>query len=177
MDDKSQKQIDNILLTYQVLHLAQIDLSQSAFFADQICAQRLHHEPWEINWKDYLHQMAYMTSLIIAYSRPFSPARGFPNFPSKLLKELTLEEKKLHEQLLSQRNKTYAHTDLDLKKVRPIMHNGTPNAIEAYPQLRMTADEIKEIRKLIYKISIAIQKKILEIAQSHPQIFTCHWPK
>ena len=174
MNDKSKKEIDNVLLTYKVLHLAQIDLSQSAFFADHLCAQRFHYEPWEINWKDYLHQMAYMTSLIVAYSRPFIPGRGFPNFPSNLLKDLTLIEKQLHEKLIDQRNRTHAHTDLDLKKVRLIIQNGTPNAIEAHPHLRMSADEIKEIRKLIYKISIAIQKKMSEIAQSYPQIFTIY---
>lgn len=173
LDDMSKKN-NNLLLTYQVLHLSQIDLSQSAFYADHLCSQQMHHEPWEIDWKEYWHQMAYMTAMIISYSRPFSPGRGLPNFPSKLLKDLTVDEKSLHEQLLSLRNRIYAHTDLDFKKVRPIIHNGIPTAIESHPQLRMTASEIKNVRKLIQKISIAIQDKISEISCNNREMFTVY---
>ena len=154
----------NALLTYQVLYVAQQDLSQAAFFAQHLLDKGWHYEPWEVRWQTYLHQGAYMTSMVVAYSRSFTESRGFPKFPTRLLQSLTAEDRVLHKRLLGLRNGIYAHTDVEARKVRPFVHEGRPNAIEVLPPMRMTSADLQHVRALISKISHAVIAKLHELA-------------
>jgi hypothetical protein len=160
----SAPKLKNLLETYQLLHVAQQDLSQSAFFADHLLNKGWHFEPWEVAWQTYLHQGAYMTAMVIAYSRPFTESRGFSKFPNKLL-QLDSKEKELHKRILDLRNEIYAHADVASRKIRPIIFNGSPNAIEALPPMSMSQSDMLEIRCLISKISISVKNRILELSE------------
>jgi len=155
----SAPQKNNNLTTYQLLHVAQQDLSQAAFFADHLRLNRWSAEPWEVNWKQYLHQCAYMTAMVTAYCRPFTIARGFPKFPSRLLK-LDNEQRELHERLLALRNEVYAHSDIKSRKVRPMSRNGSRTTVEVLPPMRMSEEELMAVRILITHISQAIQERM-----------------
>ena len=152
------------LATYQLLHVAQQDLSQAAFFADHLRRQGWHAEPWEVSWQDYLHQGAYMTSMVVAYARPFTESRGWPKFPSRLLR-LDQEQKLLHKRLLQLRNEIYAHTDVAARKIRPIVFEGKPSAIEVLPPMRMSPSELLAVRKLIFGIGEAVNIRLEELAK------------
>ncbi len=154
---------NNAHQTYQILHVAQLDLSQAAFFADHLITQGWHFETWETNWRTYLHQSAYVTAMVVAYSRPFTESRGWPKFPTRLL-QLDPDKKKLHKRLLDLRNQVYAHTDVAARKIRPIVFKGKPTAIEVLPPMRFTNEEISAIRQLIVTISHAIQAKLQELS-------------
>jgi hypothetical protein len=155
---------ENLILTYQILYVSQQDLSHAAFFADHMLEKSSHAESWEVNWKEYLHQVAYMTAMVTAYGRPFTECRGKPQFPARVLKNLIPEEKLLHNSLLDLRNKVYAHTELAERKVRPIIFNNKPSAIEVLPSMRMSASELIAVRHLIKKISISIDARLKELA-------------
>lgn len=150
--------------TYQLLHVAQQDLSQAAFFADHLLTQCWHFEPWETTWREYLHQSAYVTAMVVAYGRPFTESRGWPKFPTRILKVLDQDQKKVHERLLALRNEVYAHTDVSARKVRPIIFNGKPTAVEVLPPMRFDAEELRSIRQLVSTISHAIQAKLQELS-------------
>lgn len=153
-----------MVATYQLLHVAQQDLSQAAFFADHLRQQGWHAEPWEGSWQDYLHQGAYMTAMVVAYARPFTGSRGWPKFPARLLR-LDAEQKLLHERLLQLRNELYAHSDVAARRARPIMFKGKPNAIEALPPMRMSATELLAVRKLILTISQGVNARLEELSR------------
>lgn len=154
----------NALQTYQLLYVAQLDLSQAAFFADYLLTQGWHFEPWEVNWKKYLHQGAYVTSMVVAYSRPFTESRGWPKFPKKILRVLSPKEKDLHNRLLTLRNEVYAHSDIESRKIRPITIGGKPSAFEVLPPMRFNSTELAEIRVMIRTISLAIKEKVDELS-------------
>ncbi|WP_022943176.1 hypothetical protein [Psychromonas hadalis] len=146
--------------TYELLHVSQQDLSNAAFFAEHLLSQGWHYEPWEIDWRMYLHQSAYVTSMVVAYCRPFAISRGNPKFPSKLLRVLDSEQKQLHERLLKLRHQVYAHSEIALRKVRPVVFEGKPSATEVLPAMRFDRNELILIRQMITVISIEVQGKL-----------------
>lgn len=63
----------------------------------------------------------FETTMVVAYSRPFSKVRGLSTpFRFKLLRnfDLTADERELHEKLIQQRNKLHAHSDGDFTQMR-----------------------------------------------------------
>ncbi|QKK01287.1 MAG: hypothetical protein HND55_00690 [Pseudomonadota bacterium] len=156
----------NAQQTYALLYAGQQDLSQAAFYADHLQSKGWYLEPWEGSWQDYLHQAAYVTSMVISYSRPFTESRGWPKFPKRILRVLDTEQKQLHRHLLDLRNEVYAHTDIAARKNRPITLGGQPSAIEVIPPLKCSADELMQVRILIRDISLEIERKLAELAET-----------
>lgn len=154
----------NELKTYQLLHIALLDLSQAAFFTDHLLTENWCAEPWEVSWQQYLHQAAYVTAMVVAYSRPFTDSRGWPKFPGRLLRSLNETQRNMHARLMSLRNEVYAHSDIAARKIRPITIDGTPTATEALPPMRFDASELRQVRETIRAISLAIVEKQRELA-------------
>lgn len=156
---------ENRLPTYQLLHVALQDLRQAAFFADHLLTRGWHFEPWEAHWRTYNHQTAYMTAMVVAYCRPFTPSRGWPKFPAKLLR-LDAAQKQMHARLLDLRNEVYAHSDVESRKIRPIRFKGYPTAIERLPAMCLPPEEVRQVRQTIGVIVNAIQVKLHELSKS-----------
>jgi len=148
--------------TYQLLYVAKLDLSQAAFFADHIASKGMHLEPWEGNWRTYMHQCAYMTAMVMAYARPFTESRGWPKFPQRLL-DLSPEQRSLHKRMLSLRNEVYAHANIEGKYVQPINFEGKPTAVISLPPMRLSAEEVWALREIIRTVSTQIQRRLGEL--------------
>ncbi|ORE84963.1 hypothetical protein ATO7_16444 [Oceanococcus atlanticus] len=157
---------DNSHETFQLLYVAQLDLSHAAFFADQLRVKGWHFEPWEVHWKKYLHQAAYVTSLVVSYGRPFTESRSWAKFPKRILRGLNQQQKELHGRLLTLRNEVYAHTDVQARKIRPITIEGKPSAIEVLPSMRFSDTELQEIRELIHVISFGVNERLEELSKN-----------
>jgi hypothetical protein len=153
------------LQTYQLLYVAQQDLSQAAFFCDHLLHKGWAREPWQGRWQTYLHQGAYVTAMVVAYCRPFTVSRGWPKFPTRLL-QLNADEKILHQQLLDLRNAVYAHSDVEARKIRPIAFGGLPTAIEVLPSMRFPLERLQAIRQMIRLVSVNIQARLEELSPS-----------
>ncbi len=154
-----------MLQTYQVLHVAQQDLSQAAFFCNHLQQQGWTREPWEGTWQTYLHQSAYVTAMVVAYCRPFAVSKGWPKFPMRLVR-LDTEGKAMHHRLLDLRHAVYAHSDVAARAIRPITFNARPTAIEALPPMRFSAEELQSIRRIIHSISVNIQARLEQLSPS-----------
>ena len=127
----------NAKQTYALFYAGQQDLDQAAFYANHLQSKGWYLEPWEGSWQNYLHQAAYVTSMVICYGRPFTESRGWPKFPKRILRVLITEQKQLHRHLLDLRNGVYAHTDVAARKNRPITLGEHPSAIEVIPPLKL----------------------------------------
>lgn len=161
----NQPTTQQLLQTYQLLHVAQQDLSQAAFFCDHLLHKGWTREPWEGTWQTYLHQSAYVTAMVVAYCRPFTVSKGWPKFPTRLVR-LNPEEKALHDRLLDLRNEVYAHTDVASRAVRPITLNSRPTAVEVLPPMRFSVEELTAIRRIIRSTSLNIQAKLEDLSPS-----------
>lgn len=148
---------------YAVLHVAEEDLRQAAYFATYLLKRGWHFEPWERRWTVYMQQAAFTTALATAYSRPFTEARGRPKVPNRLLRQFTNEQRNLHKRVLKLRNLVYAHSDVGSRSVRPILIANYPTAIAVMPPMRFTREEVLELQSMISEAqrSIAARKQAL----------------
>ena len=148
---------------YALLHVAEEDLCQASYFAAHILKKGWHFEPWEKRWTVYMQQAAFTTALAAAYSGPFTESRGWPKFPMRLLAELDAEQRHLHKRVLELRNRIYAHSDVASRFIRPVTLKGYPTAIEAFPPMRFTSQELRRLQAIIAiaQRSIAARKSEL----------------
>ena len=58
-------------------------------------------------------------SMVISYSRPFLNNKGITNLPNSFTRELNKEERKLHNDIITTRNKVVAHSDDEIIKMKP----------------------------------------------------------
>lgn len=81
----------------------------------------------------------------------------------------TESERALHEKMKSLRNTVYAHSDMELREVRPINFNGRATAVVRLPSLKLTRAETGRSLLMIAKTSKAIDEKLQDlIAQVSP---------
>jgi len=152
---------------YELLYAAQEDLRQAAFFAAHLLKKGWHFEPWQRRWSTYMQQSAYTTALVIAYARPFTESRGWPKFPKKLIR-LDQNQKKLHIDILKLRNSIYAHSDAEVRNIRPYKINGQPSAIERLPSMRLSKEDTELLLKMIAQTTKMIQKRLVELIEVIP---------
>jgi hypothetical protein len=87
-----------------------------------------------------IQQVAFTTSMIVSYARPFSSGRGGAlTFPRRLLK-YDAKEMNFHVRLLKLRNEQYAHTDPSTVSVRPL--KGMITSIQSIRDLRFSKAEL-----------------------------------
>lgn len=146
---------------YERLIVFQDDLRQAAYFAEHLLKKGWHFEPWDrkIRWSTYMQQAAFTSALVTAYCRPFAQARSTPILSMKLA-PYSASERQLHEKLKSLRNSVYAHSEVELHKVRPVSVHGQAAAIVAVPVLRLTREETKLVLAMIGRASEAINAKL-----------------
>lgn len=130
------------------------------------CARHIGKKEWfRFPWsrgKIYFHQSAYITSLVVAYARPFTASRSKPIFR---LRDLGYSdtERALHEKLLDLRNQIYAHSDVGRWSVRPWKFDDFSTSIVNQPVLRLDPDEIATVFDMTEKASRAMAIERIQI--------------
>lgn len=100
------------LLQFHRVLMSYIDFQQAAEIASYILGHNLH----ERQSGDRLLLRSLNTAMVIAYCRPFSKnERGgdskVPNLSERFLRVLTIDERKLHDDVREDRNTALAHSD------------------------------------------------------------------
>jgi hypothetical protein len=123
----------------------------------------------------------YETTIIIAYTRPFSQSKsGIPQLSLKLTgANLSNEQKKLHQRLMNLRNKVIAHSDADMMRFVSKAHrmkfdNGFKFVYlqTAFDEgLTFIGDKLTALNELLHLVSGALYTKLLKEAQIRPKDF------
>ncbi len=118
----------------------------------------------------------YETTMVVAYGRPFAQSRGqvAPPFNWNMVPELELEpqERRLHEQLLTYRNKLHAHSDGDFTNMGlEIWRTPLPDgefhdflAVRGGESLNFEENDVDRIHRMLWKIRHHVDTAL----QDHP---------
>ena len=122
--------------------------------------------------KNLTVQRALITAAIIAYVRPFSRNYDHPEAVGHLevpLDSLTEEEHKLHNKLMTIRDKAIAHSDFEMNPVRLIMcdDGGDVTQHRMYDPLS-ESPEISRIDSLAKKVGTEIRRALHALGASRP---------
>ena len=123
----------------------------------------------------------YETTIITAYTRPFSDSKGgIPRLSLKMTAaELTDKQKKLHQTMMDLRNKTTTHSDADMMRMLSQAHPMTFDKGFEFVWLETIFDEgltfigkeLIELSELLNCVSAAVYTKLLKEAQERPNDF------
>ena len=110
--DGKMRQLKRLILSYA-------DFKHAKLASSRILTEQLHDKyPSE----SYVILEALNCSMIVAYCRPFSGNDcTAPDLPGRLLKCLSSDERKIHDLVMSDRNKVLAHSDADALRVEPVI--------------------------------------------------------
>lgn len=106
-----------------------------------------------------MQQAAFTSALVVAYCRPFVETRNGAVLSMKLA-SYSDGDRELHAKLKSLRNSVYAHSDVELQRVRPLSIGGKATAIVSLPVIKLTHLEAKTLNAMIERTSKAIDKKL-----------------
>src|SRR5664280_3312425 len=95
---------------YSRLYVSSLDLDFAGYCLGVLLEKGWHYQAWERPGRIYKQQSAFTSALVIAYGRPFTTSKGWPQFPAEL-KDFDLEESALHEHMMELRHTIYAHSD------------------------------------------------------------------
>jgi hypothetical protein len=112
-----------------------------------------------------IQQVAFTTTMIVAYARPFSPGRGNLNFPNRLL-GYSKEEQLLHDRLLVLRNKEYAHADASTYKVTPFRGDLGVKSMQSIRDVRFTIKDIDLFLQMTKPVIGRVDARMEELRQS-----------
>ncbi len=104
---------------YGKLHVSRSDISIARGCAFYIMRKKWHGNAFLRQGSVYLQQISFTTTMIVAYSRPFSPGKGNISFPARLL-QYNDGEMSLHNRLLRLRRQEYAHSDSTTYEIIPL---------------------------------------------------------
>jgi len=147
---------------YSRLHVSNLDLNFAQYCVGVILRKEWHYQPWERRGTIYLQQSAFMSALVIAYARPFTKSRDWPDFPRQLM-EFDSDENILHDHMIKLRNTLYAHSDSHNYSVRPWRSGKFSTDIVGAPALRMSAEEGALLKQMINKLQLAIRRRMSQI--------------
>ena len=156
-------------LLWQRLTVAAADLSLADQYAKVLIAKDWTHSVLtkRRRYSTYLHQSAYTTAFVVAYSRPFTETRRWPTISLRLL-ALSVSEQALHRRLLDLRNTVYAHSDVGARNLRKFTMFGEPFAIQRVPSMHLELTELHAARAMLAKSQAAIQSRIASLAAGFP---------
>jgi hypothetical protein len=105
---------------YGKLHISEQDI-----YVSRGCAVFLRKKGWHTpslfrRGSIPIQQRSFTTTMIVAYSRPFMSGKGYPDFPTRLIKQYDVTENGLHRKFLSLRNEAFAHSDSKHHRVTPL---------------------------------------------------------
>jgi hypothetical protein len=119
---------------HQRLALSGADFKHAWRTSERILKRKLHEKYRGVNIEVL---RALNCSMVLAYTRPFCGAQARRNesiqpLPAKILRVLTREERKLHDEVMRSRNKFLAHTDADAVSLETVilrLPNGSENLV------------------------------------------------
>jgi hypothetical protein len=149
-------------LLFQRLYISREDLRFAEGFATHLLKKGWHFAAWERRRNIYIQQAAFTSAFVTSYTRPFTQSKGWPTFPSRLVK-YTKPEAELHEHLLVLRHQIYAHSDSSRHKVLPIRIIGKTSAIVASPHLRLTKKELQLGIAMIGKLLTSVGQELEQL--------------
>jgi hypothetical protein len=128
------------------------DFKQAREFVQYILERKLHDKKTELS---QLVHLAFYTSLIISYSRPFGGNKNFPgqgrsslNLSLSILDE---DERKLHERVWNSRNTAYAHSDASSRLLRNWNYSGKGGKLFLNPFIPLGKSETEKLKMIIEK--------------------------
>jgi hypothetical protein len=127
----------------------------------------------------------FETTLVIAYSRPFSQSEGsVPPLTLKMAKAVfTEQEKALHRRLIRMRNKIIAHSDRELMRMTtqtfdmPLRDDEENGLRFVFVQsvfdegITLLGDLLIDTNELLHKLYQSIYKTLSDEAQKDPSLF------
>jgi hypothetical protein len=162
---KSNNELFLLSLKEQRLHdkllVSSDDIAIAQFCAGVPVKKGWHANPWDQRRTVYQQQIAFTTTLIMAYARAFTKSKGWPAFPPELL-AYDDQEWALHRYILTLRDQVYAHSDSTRYSIMSFRLGDTPimpTVIRRAP-LRLTAAEANLFLTMTTKLLTAIKGKI-----------------
>jgi hypothetical protein len=109
----------------------------------------------------YNQQAAFVSALIVAYGRIFTRSKGLPKFPVALT-HYDDEEMKLHDKLMKDRHKLYAHSDSESFRILTSQNT----IIRMLPPYHLRQVELEQVRAMADKLRKSIVDRINEMDAS-----------
>jgi hypothetical protein len=141
---------------YKRLFISLEDIFHAQHFAAFIIKNNLHYLPWERRQPTILKQTAYTTSFVISYCRAFTESRGVPKIRWDLIR-YTRKEKELHDKIMEQRKKMYAHSDGDQYDIS--IPGDSPFSLLHIPNFRLSKSETAQLQAMMSKVNKIWAKK------------------
>jgi len=111
-----ERVINNKFAQFNRVLMSYIDFQQAHAIASIILDEHLHETyPRE----NRIKLEALNAAMVVAYCRPFSGNKGVPDLPSRFVRNLTPDEKEIHDALMDDRNTVIAHSDSEAWNMRP----------------------------------------------------------
>lgn len=151
------------------LIISEGDLLQARRFAEFILRKNLHDRSTDYEEQKLIH-LAFNTSLIVSYSRPFTGNKGIsggkqPSIGLHLLEALSIEEKKLHESLTQSRDTEYAHSDLHSRDIYIYKSDNLAIPIGRDPFVPLEIKQTKLLIAIIDRLATEITRRRNELEQ------------
>lgn len=112
----NEQEIDGKFRQFNRVLMSYVDFQQAHEIASMILEENLHEQYPD---KSRIRLEALNASMVVAYCRPFSGNRGVPDLPKRFLRNLTEDERKIHNVLMADRNTVIAHSDPEAWNMRP----------------------------------------------------------
>lgn len=146
------------------LYVSLKDIWFSRQCAEVLVKKNWHKERWEARQSGYMHQSAYTTALVIAYSRPFTKSKEWPAFPERLLRTYETSDMFLHRRLLDLRDSVYAHSDSARYRIMFWAEpDGSVMPLERTPSMRIDAEEAAQFLRMTAKLVKATEERTQEL--------------
>ncbi len=152
------------LRLYRRLWLARVDLEEAMAVIDELLKARI---PISRRRRPPPLLLALTTALVVAYARPWVYSRGQSvaekTVPAILLRSLTAKQRSIHDFLIDLRNKEMAHTDADILDLHIRLISNGDSAILRASREAFTREELKLIKRIIDKLTNAIDNRCEEL--------------
>lgn len=145
---------------YTKLHSSASDIGVAQQCAAHIMKKGWHDYSFKRRGNVRMQQIAFYTTMIVSYARPFAIGRNGTGFPKKLLR-FRSKEIELHKQILDLRNKEYAHSDPSRTKVMPL--HGAIKDIFSIRDVRFSRMQIEIFLEMTSGIQERIAARIEQI--------------
>ncbi|MGY3134563.1 hypothetical protein ACVWZM_005245 [Bradyrhizobium sp. USDA 4501] len=146
---------------YAKLYASHGDIGVARSCAEFILKKGWHTYSFMRRGSVRIQQTAFITTMIVAYARPFAPGRGNINFPHRLL-QYDSQEMAFHKRLLDLRKQEYAHSDASKISVRPLK-GSVVTSIVSIRDLYFSPAELKLFLGMTGCLSSRIQERLEEI--------------
>lgn len=160
-------EINTLFKEFKENLLSYLYLLQSEFQEVNILINELkNYEPFQLDVREATPtQNALNIAVVISYARNFKRSFGFNNIEeinTKLRKDFTEEENKLHKRIITERDKEFAHSDATANDIQIYYEKFFSHSRKTVRQL-LEKNELLLLQKMVSKIRTEIDKQIKHI--------------